>query len=82
MHLCRYTHKILAFGVLFADASGFTKTMETSMNQAANSIQRRTDTADRQCGLIAIACWWRGNWWRLTPPAVPIASDFGVDSSN
>lgn len=20
--------------------------------------------------------WWRGNWWRLNPPAVPCTSDF------
>ena len=24
--------------------------------------------------------WWRGNWWRLTPPAVPIASVRTLDS--
>ncbi|MCD8351011.1 MAG: hypothetical protein LUC93_10420 [Planctomycetaceae bacterium] len=52
------------------------------MNKAVNSIHRCNDTATRQCGLIDIASWWRGNWWRLTPPAVPIASDYGVDSLN
>ncbi len=55
--------------------------MDTSMTKAIDSTFRCNDTAPRQCGLIAINSWWRGNWWRLTPPAVPIASACGVDSS-
>ena len=30
--------------------------------------------------IIDTLSWWRGNWWRLTPPAVPIASARGHGS--
>ena len=36
--------------------------------------------APARCGLPVLNSWWRGNWWRLTPPAVPIASARGTDS--
>lgn len=37
-------------------------------------------TAIARCGLDVQNKWWRGNWWRLTPPAVPFASAWGTDS--
>lgn len=47
------------------------------MPKAVNSMPRSSDTAPARCGLVALNGWWRGNWWRLTPPAVPVAFDGG-----
>ncbi|MCC8189356.1 MAG: hypothetical protein LIP77_01795 [Planctomycetes bacterium] len=45
----------------------------------ANSTPRGSAVAS--VGIARQNWWWRGNWWRVIPSAVPFASSIGPFSS-